>query len=263
LKIIDLQPEHESLYFCCLEDWSDEMKEAGNHKENWFNCFKHKGLRVKLAKDDSGNIGGMIQYLPIEHSFFEGEDLYVVLCIWVHGYKQGRGDFRKLGMGKALIQAAEDDAKLLGAKGLVTWGIIMPFYMRASWFKKRGYKTVDKQGIMRLLWKPFTADVKPPKIVKRIKKPISKHGVVNVTSFKNGWCPAQNLANERAKRALEEIKGQTEFTEIDTSDKKVLHEWGIVDGLFVDGREISLGPPPSYTKIKRKIERRVKRLKNV
>jgi hypothetical protein len=36
---------------------------------------------VKLAKNQNKEIAGMIQYLPIEYSVFEGETLYVVLCI--------------------------------------------------------------------------------------------------------------------------------------------------------------------------------------
>jgi hypothetical protein len=32
MKVIDLTPAYENLYFCCLEEWSDEIKEAGNHK---------------------------------------------------------------------------------------------------------------------------------------------------------------------------------------------------------------------------------------
>jgi len=32
MRIIDLQPELEELYFQCLEDWSEEMTEAGDHK---------------------------------------------------------------------------------------------------------------------------------------------------------------------------------------------------------------------------------------
>ena len=58
--------------------------------------------RVKLALDDDGQVGGMIQYLPIEHSFAEGRHLHYVACTWVHGHKQGRGNFQKRGMGKAL-----------------------------------------------------------------------------------------------------------------------------------------------------------------
>ena len=75
MTIIDLTPEHEKLYFMCLEDWSDEMKEAGSHKEVWYGKMKDKGLRVKLALDDRGEVGGMIQYVPVEQSSTEGSPL--------------------------------------------------------------------------------------------------------------------------------------------------------------------------------------------
>ena len=132
MEIIDLNDKYEKLYFVCLEDWSEDMKEAGDHKAVWYSKMKDKGLRVKLALDNDGEVGGMIQYTPIEHSFAEGNDLYFINCIWVHGHKKGRGNFQKKGMGKALLQAAEDDAKTLGAKGIAAWGIPLPFWMKAS-----------------------------------------------------------------------------------------------------------------------------------
>lgn len=141
MKIIDLPPEYESLYFLCLEDWSDEIKTAGNHKACWYARMKDRGLRVKLAVADNGEIGGMIQYLPIEHSLAMGENLYFVLCIWVHGYRHGRGNFQKRGLGRALLQAAEADAIARGARGMAAWGISLPFWMKAAWFKKTGLPT--------------------------------------------------------------------------------------------------------------------------
>ncbi len=45
--------------------------------------MKDKGLRVKLAEDDNGVIGGMIQYVPVEYSNGEGTNLYFINCIWV------------------------------------------------------------------------------------------------------------------------------------------------------------------------------------
>jgi len=42
MKIINLNEEYEKLYFVCLEDWSDEIKEAGDHKENWYEKIKQK-----------------------------------------------------------------------------------------------------------------------------------------------------------------------------------------------------------------------------
>ena len=204
MKIIDLTDENESTYFVCLEDWSEEMKEAGNHKEQWYEKMVGKGLGVKLAIAD-GKIGGMIQYIPIEHALIEGKDLYLIHCIWVHGHKMGIGNLQKRGMGKALLQAAEDDVKSRNAKGIVAWGLALPFWMKASWFRKQGYKKVDRYGIQTLLWKPFTSDAIPPGWVRQKKKPVLHPGKVTVTAFINGWCPAQNMVFERAKRAASEF----------------------------------------------------------
>lgn len=107
MKVIDLSEKHEQLYFVCLEDWSEEIKEAGEHKADWYHKMKDKGLRVKLALDGSGEVGGMIQYVPIGHSFAEGKDLYVIKCIWIHGYKKGRGNFQNMVFERAKRVAAE------------------------------------------------------------------------------------------------------------------------------------------------------------
>jgi GNAT superfamily N-acetyltransferase len=262
MNIIDLSPEHEKLYFVCLEDWSDEMKEAGDHKERWYAGMKVRGLRVKLAVDDRGTVGGMIQYLPIEQSFAEGKDLYFVNCIWVHGHKQGRGDFQKQGMGRAIIRAAEDDARALGARGIAAWGVPLPFWMRAAWFRKQGFAPVDRLGLLGqlLLWKPFAGDAVPPKWVRQKKKPEATPGKVTVTAFLNGWCPAQSLVYERAKRAAAELGDKVVFRSISTFDLGSFLEWGISDALFIDGKEMRTGPPPSYEKLRKAIADKIRKL---
>jgi GNAT superfamily N-acetyltransferase len=259
MKIIDLTENYHKLYFCCLEDWSDEMKESGDHKENWFNKMKDQGLHVKLAIEGEKTYG-MIQYIPIEYSNAEGEDLYFINCIWVHGYKKGVGNCQKKGIGKALLKAAEEDVKTLNKKGIAAWGLSLPFWMKASWFKKRGYKAVDKNGVAVLLWKPFTDDAVPPRWIKEKKKPHKTAGKVTVTSFINGWCPAQNIVHERVKRAVGEFGEKVEFQVVETFDKKIFCEWGILDALFIDGKEMRNGPPPSYDKIRKKIQKKVKKL---
>ncbi len=259
MEIIDIQDSHHSLYCKCLQDWSAEMEEAGSRKSEWFKKYKDLGLRVKMALDDNNEIGGMIHYIPIEHSFINGENLYFIYCIWVHGYKDGRGDFRKQGMGKALIAAAEEDVKGLGSNGIVAWGVSLPFWMKASWFKKYGYKKIDKDGIAQLLWKPFNNQAKKPCWVRIKKKPSIQRGEVTVTSFIHGWCPAQNITYERAKKAVEEIGSPVNFIEIDTTIEANFDEWGITDALFIDGKKINTGPPPSYDKILKMIKRQVRK----
>jgi len=262
MNIIDLSPAHEKTYFCCLEEWSEEMKEAGNHKETWYGKMKDRGLRVKLAEDDDGAIAGMIQYLPIEHAQFEGKDLYVILCIWVHRPKLGVGNRQKKGLGTALLKAAEEDVRQLGGKGMAAWGIILPAFMRASWFRRHGYKGVDRDGLMKLLWKPFSPEAQPPRFIRLKKKPERTEGKVNVAVFYNGWCPVGNLMYERAKKASEEFPGKVAFTGCLTTEKTVIDEWGISDALFIEGKKVRTGPPPSYDKIRNRIAKRVKGLRN-
>jgi GNAT superfamily N-acetyltransferase len=263
MKIIDLDEQHHPIFFACLEDWSEEIKEAGDHKQHWYEQMKSNGLRVKLATDDNGTVGGMIQYVPIEHAFAEGNDLYFIHCIWVHGYKKGRGNFQKRGMGTALLEAAESDARAMGYKGIAAWGVSGPFWMRAAWFKKHGYAVADKDGIRVLLWKPFGADAVAPRWHRQVKSPTPLPNKVTVTAFRNGWCPGMNLVFERAKRAASEpdFKGKVVFHEIDTSDRGAFAEWGIADALFVNDKQVRTGPPPSYEKIHRIIRRRAKKVK--
>lgn len=264
MKIVSLTEEYEDNYFVCLEDWSDEIREAGNHKQLWFQKMKDKGLGVKLALNEESKPVGMIQYIPIEHSYVEGKDLYFILCVWVHGYKKkGVGNYQKQGIGKALIKAAEEDVKKKGAKGLAAWGVPIPVWMKASWFKKQGYAKVEKEGFMGrvLLWKPFSDDAVPPKWIKAKKKQELDLNKVMVTGFMNGWCPAYNMVHERAKRASLELGDRVIFQEINTFDKEVFNEWGISDALFINRKKVNTGPPPSYKKIKKKISKALKKAK--
>jgi len=260
MKVIDLTEEHEALYFVCLEDWSEEMQEAGDHKQRWYHYMKDCGLRVKLVQDDEGVLAGMIQYLPIEQSPVEGRDMYYILCIWIHGHKEGRGDFRKQGMGKALLAAAEQDARERGARAMVAWGMSLPIWMRSGWYKKQGYEKIDSIGIQSLLWKKFAEDAEPPRWIRQQKKPERLTGKVVVTGLVNGWCPSMNINFERARRAVTEFDDKVVFREIDTLERTAFLEWGLMDGVFIDGELISTGPPLSYDKIKRKIAKKLHKL---
>ena len=133
--------------------------------------------------------------------------------------------------------------------------------MKASWFRKQGYVSVDRQGLAVLLWKPFIGNATPPQWLRPAKKP-GRHeeGKVCVTAFLNGWCPAQNLTFERTRRACEDLGEDAMFRTIDTLDKKNLREWGIPDGVFINGKKIGWGPPLTYKKIQRKIAKQTGKL---
>lgn len=265
MKVIDLTDDLKKLYFVCLEDWSEMMREAGNHKEIWYNTMKDRGLGVKLAVADSGEIGGMIQYIPIEYSVADGADLYFIPCIWIHNYEEGRGNFVGQGLGTVLLEAAEADVKRRGAKGMVAWGLTKDYWMMSSWFEKHGYSIVDTHKIQALLWKPFSDDAIPPKWITQRKTPETITGKVVVTALLNGWCPAQNRIFEIAKKTASEFGDMVIFRELNTSDRDIFLEWGMADALFIDGRKMKTGPipfhhPSAYEIIKEAIAKQVKKL---
>jgi hypothetical protein len=257
MEIINLPPEYENIYCKCLEEWSDEMEEAGNLKVEWLKKKKPQGLRVKLARNDRNEIVGMIQYIPIEYSTIKGNGLNYIYCIWVHGHKQGVGNNQKKGVGTMLLKAAEEDSREAGARGMAAWGILLPFWMRSKWFKKHGYKRADKDGMIELVWKPFDPNAVPPQLYKIEKKPPVEKDCVTVTCFRNGWCPAQNLSCERMKRAAGEYPDRVKYVEIDTDIKDNLNEWGMADAIFIDDKQVSTGPPPGFTKLQKLVKKRV------
>lgn len=262
MEIIDLSPEYENKYFHCLSEWNVEMKEAGEGKSIWYDKMKDKGLRVKLAKDNDGNICGMIQYIPSEYSFVDRSGFYIIKCIWVYAYKEDIGNQQKRGVGTQLLEAAESDCQSLGLKGILAWGVSMPFFMRASWFKKHGYQKIDHDRIRVLLWKPFEEDLTPPKLIKMKKRPELVDGKVAISAFVNGWCPAQNIVFERVKKVAKSYEDEIDFKIYDTTDQTTYDEWGILDGVYLDGKVIQKGPPVSYKKIQKMINKKVMKLKN-
>jgi hypothetical protein len=133
--------------------------------------------------------------------------------------------------------------------------------MKASWFRKHGYRVADRDGMRHLLWKPFTPDAEAPRWVKPLKSPSAVPGKVSVVSLVNGWCPAQNIACERARRAAEACGDGVEFAVVDTSDRATFDEWGMADALFIDGKAVRFGPPPKFEDLRRRIGKRLRSLR--
>ena len=262
MKIVDLAPQYETLFATCLEDRLPEAREAGGHRAAWIAAMRPRGLRARLAVDEKDVPIGMIQYVPSSETLLDGGvGSYFVYCIWVVRFPDERGNHQGHGVGTALLEAAEADARSLGATGMTAWGLALPVWMRASWFRKHGYRRADRSGIAVLMWKPFASGVAKPRFILPRKRPEKTPGQVTVTSFLHGHCRAGNVAHERARRICAEIGKPVVYRVIDTKDMAVASEWGILDALYIDDREVRTGPPPSYIKLRRKIEKEARKLR--
>ncbi len=143
---------------------------------------------------------------------------------------------------------------------MAAWGLRIPVWMRASWFKKHGFRPVDNQAVRQLLWKPFTPEAVEPRWIPSRPIPAGEPDQVTVTAYKNGWCPASNIVFERARRAAEDVGDGVVFVTIVVADKADLLRHGHTDQVFIDGKVVQRGAPPSYQQIKKGIEKRVHRV---
>ena len=264
MEIKDLANDYEQLYALCLENWPEEViKEAGNHRKQWYQRMKDKGVRARIAVNDEGKTEGIIQYIPIDYAPANGEDLYYINCMLMTGGEDGQSAFRDEGTGTALLEAAENDVRELGFKGIAAQGLPMPFWMRAYWARKHGYVRTGGIGLPGegLIWKPLADDAVPPEPLKPRKRPERAPGKVTVTALISGWNMSQNLTFERARRAAEKFGRDVEFQTINTFERATLLEWGIPDGLFIDSMKVRIEPPPAYEKLRKILTIKVSRLK--
>ncbi len=263
MNIADISPATEEKYFGCLytspEDWKD-WAVGISRKRDWYHSMQDKGLRVKLSLDDDGEPRGMIQYAPAELNFPSVKNMYFIHCMYIPAVKK-RKSFRKTGMGEALLKAVEDDARERGADAMLAWGLSMPFWMKASYFKKNGYSKADKNGIALLMWKPFTKNAEKPAWDRPKKLPEKVRGKVSITSFNCGMCTLQSAHSELTREVAAEFGDAVQFQEIDTGCRENQNEWGISNAIYLDGREMISGPPMNRIQIRRKISSRVKKLK--
>lgn len=259
MKIVELNSDYENPYLVCLEEWSEEMLESRHLKEKWYRTMKEKGLRARLCLTDEGTVAGMIEYMPIEYSYADGNDLYMINCIWVHGYEdKPPGNLQGKGMGTSLLEAAEEDVRAMGKKGLAAWGLSEEMWMSASWFQKHGYEKADQEGWLVLVWKSFSEDATPPKWIKGAFEQIPEEGKVKVTSFYSGQCPSENIVYSRAKSIAGVFGDKVVFEEIDMSKPENKRKYGLKGGLYIDGENIFEGPPPTDEQIRERIKAALK-----
>ena len=262
MKIIDVSTATEEQYFGCLysspEKWKDWI--AGIEcKRDCYTSLQKKGLRVKLALDDEGIPRGMIQYAPAELNFVSVENMYFIHCMYIPKQDQGR-NFRRTGMGKALLQAAEEDVRTRGADAMIAWGISLPFWMKASYYKKQGYSKADKSGMAVLMWKPFTRNASKPSWDRPKNIPAIIPGKVAITAFNLGVCTLQNAHGELTKQVAAEFGDKVIFRKINTANRENLERWAISEAIYIDGKEMITGPPMNRSQIRKKIALKVKHL---
>jgi hypothetical protein len=244
LKLIDVDRETEPTFLRCLHDERPDDPRVVRLRRRWYDAHRDRGLRAKVLVLGTGEVAGLCQYMPIEHTHIIGDDLLAILCIWVHGYDHHIGNRQGNGYGRFILESIESDARESGAGGLVAWGMDFPYWNPVSFYEHMGYSRVDKDGMVVLVWKPFREAARPPRLPRRARRPAGESDKVSLAVFVNGWCTGACAQCVTAREAIEGLGDIVEYLEVDTSTQEALSSWGISDGIYVEGEPYRPYEPP-------------------
>jgi len=136
----------------------EEIDTFAKRRIAWLRNMYEKGSRVKIASIDNDQVG-FLHIMPIEICPWGpiGRDLMVIPCLTVIGKAKGRG------IGRALINSTEEEAKRQGRKGIITIGYYHNrWFMPAPFFEKCGFSMIERRGTIGILGKFFGESAESP-----------------------------------------------------------------------------------------------------
>ena len=125
-----------------------------------------------------------------------------------------------------------------------------------AFYGPAGYQSADQLNGNTLLWKSFSPDAKPPRFMRPVEPlPVGREKV-NVAVFMSGYCSYGIYCCVLARDAAHELEEMVEYNEVDTSENRSAHAFGLSDGIYIDGRRYQIdGPLFSVDKMKVEIKK--------
>ncbi|MFH0879660.1 MAG: hypothetical protein V2A34_08100 [Lentisphaerota bacterium] len=149
-------------------------------------------------------------------------------CLFVSYHPTGSG------IGQALLDAAEKEARAQGKAGLTLIAFYNDFwFMPAKYFEKSGFSVIERQGERAILWKVWSG--RPPKPVFFQPSFTTEviPGKVVLDLFWMSFCGAMD--REVVAQVAREFGDAVVVREHCTDDREVLLSHQINRGLFVNG----------------------------
>lgn len=228
---------------CTHTNESEEMDSSANRRLAWLRAMYPKGSRVKVASF-AGKLAGFLHVVPIEFCPWGplGRDLLVIPCLV--SVNKGHG------AAKALLAAAEEEARCQGRKGIVTIGYYHDFwFMPASFFEANGFSKCggmrqgyfDPKSRAAVLWRMFDEHVEEPLLLKPKYEFKAVPGKVVIDLFWNEFCQTSNIEAQRVREVAAGFGDLVTLNQYSADDRAVLLRHQIARGIFINGREIYWG----------------------
>lgn len=208
----------------------------GVRQKVWWRWYQtYLGLRTLVAYLGPRPVGH-IEFMPVEHAPrpVAGERLMMINCLLV------ARDARGQGVGRALLQAAEAEARAR-MDGLAVVAYADEERLPASFFEHMGFHFELNRGADLLLTKPFTT-IRQPEFLPIRFDPQSVPGRVQVDFFHCSQCPMSGCALRKVRQAARRRPVPVDVRVFQTCERAEVERWGVSRAVFVDGDHIP-GPP--------------------
>jgi len=234
LIVRDMRQDDECYVASCshVKDPS-EATEFTRARQEWMRARRPGGLRVKVALLDGERVG-FLYMTPIEISPLGpvGRDMAVMPCLFVDWDYQ-----HKHGLGRAMVEAAEKDARAGGAKALATIAYYGDFwFMPAAWFEKLGYAQASRDGDKAVMWKVFDKSAEAPRLLSPKYAYTPVPGKVAVDLFWMTFCGAADRRD--VLKVAGEFGERIVVREFCNDRLETLRRYEIPRALYVNGVEI-------------------------
>ena len=264
----------------CLDPSVDQetqslMEDGMDNRISWIKKMMSKGLEIlvalekpkqekihykwvgKMLHSDLAVHGqvpmGLLEYIPIEYALepIEGKNLLFINCMWI------LPPFWITGVGKALIESFIERAKQYGGASVIAyeedkWFGTSIEYMPSSFFKKFGFKEVDRDGSRILFFLDLGTSKQPKFILPRLKG-FTNSKKLDLTIFINSQCPWSKYMINTVKKEVEKYSN-VNFNIVNTDDRELIENLGISRGVCLNGKPI-FNRMASWEEIKTYIEK--------
>ncbi|NWG10160.1 hypothetical protein HXY33_00150 [Candidatus Bathyarchaeota archaeon] len=233
--------------------WRKAMAPAMDVRKEWLTAMMHKGLKVLVAIEKAEALNprsmrsrkirelmvndeipqGLIEYVPIEFALepVRGRNSLFINCVWV------LPRFWHKRIAESLLTKFIADARAYGGASVLAyegdkWFGFFP-YMPVSFFKKYGFREVDRDQTRVLLHLDLSA-CEPPELIRSKAKVAAKGDRLVLDAFYNSQCPWSRWMVDKIKRHTK--KYGAIVNEINTDDRRVIEKRGISRGVYINGK---------------------------
>ncbi|MEA3408307.1 MAG: GNAT family N-acetyltransferase [Chloroflexota bacterium] len=238
ILIRDMQAEDEAFVGTCTHvDETEEWTASCERRVPWLRHQRERGLRVKVALLD-GEHAGFLYMMPIEVAPWgpAGRDLMSIQCLTVRSVMSGQG------VGRALVEAAEEEARVQECQSLVVTAFYHDFwFMPAPFFEKCGFTVAARKDSAAILWKPFSPSAEPPHFLERNYEFVPVPDKVAIDLFWSRSCLTTDTEAQRVREVAEEFGDAVALRAYCADDPTVRDRYGVPRGIFIEGEEVGWG----------------------